>query len=67
MTPAISVIVPCHNEATLLPRLLASIEIARRAFHGDPAGIEVIIADNASTDGTAAIAASAGCRVASRR
>jgi glycosyltransferase involved in cell wall biosynthesis len=58
------VIIPCHNEAGLLPRLLASIETARLAFRGDPADIEVVVADNASTDGTAAIAASAGCRVA---
>ncbi len=70
MTPAISVIIPCHNEAEYLPRLLASIETARHHFAGDPGAIEVIVADNASTDDTAAIAASAGCRVtfeASRR
>lgn len=62
--PAISLIIPCYNEAALLPRLLASIETARRAFRGDPAGIEVIVANNASTDDTAALAAAAGCRVA---
>jgi glycosyltransferase involved in cell wall biosynthesis len=62
--PSISVIVPCHNEAEYLPRLLASIETARRAFSGGPAAIELIVADNASTDDTASIAASAGCRVA---
>lgn len=64
MTPAISMIIPCHNEAALLPRLLASIETARRVFRGDPADIEVIVADNGSTDDTAAIATAAGCRVA---
>ena len=64
MAPAISMIIPCHNEAALLPRLLASIETARRAFSGDPGDIEVIVADNASTDETAAIAATAGCRLA---
>lgn len=37
MTPAISMIIPCHNEAALLPRLLASIETARRVLRGDPA------------------------------
>ena len=61
---AISLIIPCYNEAALLPRLLATVEAARRAYHGDPAGIEVIVSDNASTDETAAIAAAAGCRVA---
>ena len=64
MTPAISMIIPCHNEAALLPRLLATIEAARRAHRGDPADIEVIVSDNASTDETVAIAKSAGCRVA---
>lgn len=64
MTPAISVIVPCHNEVAYLPRLLASIETARRRFRGGPESIEVIVADNASTDDTAAIAQSAGCRLA---
>jgi glycosyltransferase involved in cell wall biosynthesis len=64
MTPAISVIIPCHNEAALLPRLLATIETARRAYRGEPAAIEVIVSDNASTDGTASLAAAAGARVA---
>src|SRR6476620_7683478 len=54
--PAISVIIPCYNEAKLLPRLLTSIEAARRAFSGGPAGVEVVVADNAPTDGPAAIA-----------
>ena len=65
MTPAISVIIPCYNEAALLPRLLASIETARRAFSGGPDSVEVIVSDNASTDDTAAIAAARGCRVVS--
>ena len=65
MTPAISVIIPCYNEAALLPRLLASIETARRAFSGGPEGVEVIVSDNASTDDTAAIAVARGCRVVS--
>lgn len=64
MTREISLIIPCHNEAVLLPRLLATVETARRAYRGDPAAIEVIVSDNASTDDTAAIATSAGCRVA---
>lgn len=63
--PAISVIIPCYNEAALLPRLLTSIDAARRAFGGGPEGVEVIVSDNASTDGTAAIAVARGCRVVS--
>lgn len=60
----ISLIIPCYNEAALLPRLLATVDAARRAFRGRAADIEVIVSDNASTDQTAAIAAAAGCRVA---
>src|SRR5258708_9767661 len=64
MMPAISVIIQGHNESGYLPRLPASIETARYRFNGDPTTIEVIVADNASTDDTVAIAAAAGCRVA---
>jgi glycosyltransferase involved in cell wall biosynthesis len=65
MTPAISVVIPCYNEATLLPRLLTSIDAARRAFTGGGDHIEVIVADNASSDATVAIAGAHGCQVAS--
>lgn len=63
----ISLIIPCYNEAALLPRLLASVDAARRAFSGGPDGVEVIVADNGSTDDTAAIASAHGCRVVSTR
>jgi glycosyltransferase involved in cell wall biosynthesis len=65
MTPAISLVIPCHNEAALLPRLLTSIDTARRAFSGGPESVEVIVSDNASTDDTVAIAVARGCRVVS--
>lgn len=61
---AFSLIIPCHNEARLLPRLLATVDTARRAFRGNPDDIEVIVSDNASTDDTRAIAEAAGCRMA---
>jgi glycosyltransferase involved in cell wall biosynthesis len=51
----LSLVVPAHDEAAYLPRLLDSIP-------SDP-GLEVIVADNASTDATAAIATARGCRV----
>jgi glycosyltransferase involved in cell wall biosynthesis len=47
----------------LLGRLLDSVDVARAAY-GHEDAIEVIVADNVSTDGTAAIAAARGCRVA---
>lgn len=62
--PDFSLIVPAFNEETLLPRLLASVEAARACWRHGPDSIEVIVADNASTDRTAEIAAALGCRVA---
>jgi len=58
--PRISLVVPAWNEERWLPRLLASVETARERFDGT---VEVVVADNASTDRTAAIATEHGCRV----
>lgn len=63
-TPRISLVIPAFNEATYLPQLLDSVEAAQAAFRGGTDAIEVIVADNASTDATAEIARSRGCRVA---
>lgn len=61
-TPRFSLVIPAHNEAAYLPRLLDSVELARAATtEGE---VEVIVADNGSTDATAAIAAARGCIVA---
>jgi glycosyltransferase involved in cell wall biosynthesis len=57
------VVVPAHNEAALLPRLLATLKIAAERAPGGVGQVELIVADNASTDGTAAIAQRHGCRV----
>ena len=56
----LSVIIPAWNEASLLPGTLASLHQAVRE-----AGLaaEVIVVDNASTDGTAGIAACHGVRL----
>lgn len=62
--PSISLVIPAYNEAALLPRLLASVRVARDRFRYGPDKIELIVADNCSTDDTAAIALAAGCRVA---
>ena len=58
-----SVIIPAYNEAKYLPRLLDSIELARANYSGGRDEIEVIVADNDSTDRTAEIAAAHGARV----
>jgi glycosyltransferase involved in cell wall biosynthesis len=63
VTPAISLVIPCYNEAAFLPRLLDSVDAARAALGGGHDSVEVIVSDNASTDGTAAIAIARGCRV----
>ncbi|MCJ7513843.1 MAG: glycosyltransferase family 2 protein [Anaerolineales bacterium] len=48
MPPAVSVIVPCYNEARTIRELLDSIE----AQTFDLANLEVLISDGGSTDGT---------------
>lgn len=61
--PRFSVVIPAHNEERLLPRLLDSIDTAREVYGGGPGSIEIIVADNASTDSTASLAASRDCLV----
>ena len=52
-----SVIIPAYNEEQYLPRLLKSIEVARANYSGGRDEIEVIVADNDSSDRTAEVAA----------
>ena len=58
-----SVIIPAYNEEKYLPRLLESILVARANCPKDE--VEVVVADNSSTDKTKEIAEKFGCRVAS--
>jgi len=62
-----SVVIPAHNEEKLLPRLLESIKVAASNYSGGhdqiESQIEVIVADNDSTDLTAEVAAAHGARV----
>jgi glycosyltransferase involved in cell wall biosynthesis len=61
--PRISLVVPAFNEEHYLPALLDSAEIARQHFAGGVDAVEIVVADNASTDRTPEIARSRGCRV----
>ncbi len=56
----ISFIVPAHNEERLLGRTLDSIHYTARLLS---LTYELIVVDDGSTDGTAAVAESQGCRV----
>ncbi len=62
--PRISLVIPARNEEDYLPRLLDSVRVARDRYRHGPDAVEVIVADNASTDHTAEIARAAGCTVA---
>jgi glycosyltransferase involved in cell wall biosynthesis len=60
LTPKVSVVIPCLNEADNIE------ECVRRALAGiEATGLpgEVIVSDNGSEDGSAALAAAAGARV----
>jgi glycosyltransferase involved in cell wall biosynthesis len=63
--PRFSVVIPAYNEERLLPKLLDSIDAACELYAGGSRAVEVVVADNASTDSTASLAASRGCRVVS--
>ncbi|MHA1108497.1 MAG: TIGR04283 family arsenosugar biosynthesis glycosyltransferase [Alphaproteobacteria bacterium] len=57
MSAALSIIIPALNAADALPGTLAALAA------GAPAGMEIIVADGGSIDGTAEVAGNAGARV----
>jgi len=61
--PRISLVIPAFNEEHYLPRLLQSVDSARQRYQAGANEVEVIVADNASTDSTASLARARGCRV----
>src|SRR5207247_6783723 len=54
---------PAFNEDAFLPRLLDSIKVAKAQYSGGAGAIEVIVADNDSTDRTAEVAKEHAARV----
>ncbi|MFN8626306.1 MAG: glycosyltransferase [Candidatus Binatia bacterium] len=50
--PALSILVPTRNRADVLPRLLRTLDAAQAEAQVD---LEVVVVDNGSTDGTAAV------------
>lgn len=61
--PRFSLIIPAYNEQGYLPALLDTVQTACANYRGGSNAIEVIVADNGSTDRTAEIARTHGCRV----
>jgi glycosyltransferase involved in cell wall biosynthesis len=63
MTPnVVSFVIPAHNEEPLLPATLQAIHAAAAACAVE---YEIIVADDASTDRTAQVAADSGARIVS--
>ncbi len=58
-----SFITPAYNEEKYLPHLLDSVDLARKNYRGGADAVELIVADNGSTDSTASVATTRGCRV----
>lgn len=62
-SPTISLVIPAWNEADFLPRLLDTVDEAKRRYRGGCDRVEIILADNDSDDETVEIARNRGCRV----
>ena len=58
--PGVAVVIPCLNEQATIAEAVA---YAKAAFESWPSGVEVIVADNGSTDGSAELTLAAGTRV----
>ena len=63
VVPFITLVIPAYNEESLLPALLESIRISVAEWAQGAGSVEVIVADNCSTDRTSEIARRSGARV----
>jgi len=61
--PDLSLVIPAYNEERYLPRLLTSLAGASARYAAAGGSVEVIVADNQSTDATARVAREGGARV----
>ena len=61
--PKVSLVIPAYNEEDLLPRLLETVAVARETYRRGPNAVQVIVADNDSSDATATVAEDFGCEV----
>ena len=59
----VSIVVPAFNEEKLIQETLRQIKRAAESFHDRGWSSEIIVCDNNSTDGTAALAREEGARV----
>ncbi len=59
-----TLVIPAYNEARLLPGLLDTVDAARARYVAGANAIQVVVADNDSTDATPDLAAARGCEVA---
>lgn len=62
-TTEFSLIIPAFNEADYLPTLLGTVKEACAKYNGGAENIDVVVADNNSTDETANVACAHGCNV----
>jgi glycosyltransferase involved in cell wall biosynthesis len=60
--PGVTVVIPCLNECTTIAEAVAQ---AQAAFANWPRGVEIVVADNGSTDSSAELAQAVGARVVS--
>ncbi len=58
--PGVAVVIPCLNEQATIAEAVADAKAAFASWRG---GVEVIVADNGSSDGSAELALAAGARV----